>query len=108
MLKSNHQPFTDELRLIKGSNVKNAAGYDDEEQTEVINDVFCSFSIGISRAEYYEALKAGVKLSATVEMWEVDYTGEERAQYCGKTYKIGRTWPTGTGTIYLYLEEVTR
>lgn len=106
MIKSNHMPFTDLARLISQQTTQDASGYPVKTETET--EVFCSFSVGVNRTEYYEAMKAGVRLSATVEIWELDYNAEELLDYEDKRYKITRVWPTGTGTLQLYLEEVVR
>lgn len=106
-LKSNNCPFTDIVKLVKVTDTKDASGYD-AQSVVTEREVYASFSIGVNRAEYYESMKAGVKLSATVEVWEVDYDGEQLLTHNGKSYNIGRVWPTGTGTLFMYLEEVTR
>ncbi|MDY6418880.1 MAG: hypothetical protein SPK87_09080 [Bacteroidales bacterium] len=62
----------------------------------------------MSRSEYYEAMKAGVQVSATVEIWEDDFEGEWLLEFGGHRYQIGRSWPTGRGTLELYLTEVWR
>ena len=54
------------------------------------------------------AAKAGVRLSATVEIWEDDFEGERKLERDGDLYEIGRIYPTGRGTLMLYLTEVWR
>jgi hypothetical protein len=53
-------------------------------------------------------MKAGVQVSATVEIWEDDFEGERLLEFGGHRYQIGRSWPTGRGTLELYLTEVWR
>ena len=104
--KTNRTPWTDVVSLIAVVATEDAAGY--ETKTETSRDVFCTFTNGVSRAEYYEAMKAGVQVSATVEIWEDDFEGERLLEFGGHRYKIGRSWPTGRGTLELYLTEVWR
>lgn len=105
-MKTNRTPFTDVCELISSAPAKDSEGYNTSLPAPTSREVFCSFSEGVNRAEYYEAMKAGVKLSATVEIWEDDFAGERELLHGTVKYKIGRTWPTGNGTIFLYLEEV--
>ena len=106
--KSNRTPFTDRVTLV-AENVtgRDADGYD-IMGTPTEREIFCGFSEGVSRAEYYEGMKAGVRLSATAEIWEDDYQGERRLEHGSRKYQIGRVWPTGRGTLQLYLTEVWR
>lgn len=106
MIKSNNTPFTDLALLITPQETRDASGY--VTTTEISREVFCSFSVGVNRTEFYESMKAGVKLSATVEIWELDYEEEELLEHAGKRYHITRVWPTGTGLLQLYLEEAVR
>lgn len=106
--QSNRTPMTDVVTLIGGaSQGKDADGYD-VPATPTEREIFGGFAKGVSRAEYYEAAKAGVRLSATVEIWEDDYQSERLLEHDGHRYQIGRTWPTGRGTLQLYLTEVWR
>ena len=107
MLNSNNTPFTDILTLCSCAETKDADGYTGT-QSATERNVFGSFSVGVNRADYYESMKAGVRLSATAEVWEIDFKNETHLRHNGNFYKIGRTWPTGEGTLYLYLEEVIR
>lgn len=104
--KTNRAPWSDYVELITVSSTKNASGY--EEKTESRREVCCNFCDGVSRAEYYEAAKAGTRVTASVELWEDDYDKERELDFEGTRYKIGRVTPTGRGTQLLYLEEVWR
>lgn len=103
-MKTNRAPFSDICELISVSTAKDADGYDIRTETE--REVFCSISAGVSRTEMYEALKAGIKLSATAEVWEADYNRAELLEYEGIRYRIVRCYPSGYGTLELSLEEV--
>lgn len=106
--RSNRTPMTDRVILI-GSDVgsQDGDGYD-VTVTPTRREIFGGFAEGVSRAEYYEAMKAGVRLSATVEIWEDDFQGERLLEYGSRKFQIGRAWPTGRGTLQLYLTEVWR
>lgn len=105
-MRTNRAPFTDECFFIASSEVLDAGGY--STKTETQRPVLCSFSEGVARTEFYEAQKAGYKLSATVEVVESNYSGEANVIHSGRRYKIVRTFPSGYGTLLLYLEEVIR
>lgn len=108
-LKTNRTPFSDLARLWPDVSEYDADGYrlPPEKKPEPV-EVFCSFSIGASRTEFYEAAKAGYRIAATVEVWEDDYSGEPHVSILDTRYIVRRVWPTGTGTLLLYLEEVMR
>ena len=99
-MKSNRTPFTDLCKLIA---VKKTY-----ETEDVPTEVFCSVSQGVGRTEFYEALKAGVRLSLVVEVNEFDYDGQTVLEHDGHRYSIERTYPTGYGTLELSCAEVTR
>lgn len=103
---TNRTPWCDVVSLISVVSEEDAAGY--ETKSEIAREVSCTFTNGVSRAEYYEAMKAGVRVSATVELWEDDFENERLLEFEGKRYEIGRCWPTGRGTVDLSLSEVWR
>jgi hypothetical protein len=105
--KSNRTPMTDRCKLVSYAAVPDADGYD-ASRTPSKREIFCGFAEGVSRAEYYEAMKAGVRLSATVEIWEEDYQNERELEFGSRRFQIGRVWQTGRGTLQLYLTEVWR
>lgn len=106
MLQTNRTPFTDICRLIGVEKVQDASRhYSTKDQPA---EIFCSFQKGVARADFYEGLKAGVRLSATVEVWEAEYEGQELLEHGETRYRIVRTYPSGAGTLLLYCEEVTR
>lgn len=105
-MRSNNTPFADVCSLISTVATKDADGYD--TVTETFRDVFCSISDGVVRSEYYEAMKAGIRLSITVEVWQDDYQKETLLDHNKTRYKIERTYPTGNGTLELSCSEVVR
>lgn len=104
-MKTNKTPFTDVCKLVSYQTTKDSEGYETGLPLPTEKEIFCSFFEGVNRTEFYEALKAGMKLTATVEIWEDEYSGEREIIHNGVKYNVARTWPTGNGTIYLYLEE---
>lgn len=103
-MKSNRTPFSDVCELVATAKTKDADGYD--VITETKTQVFCSVNIGVVRSEFYEALKAGIKASITVEIWEDDYNSAALIDFNSKRYKVERTYPTGHGTLELTCSEV--
>ena len=105
-MRSNRAPFTDLCTLIRLEISKDEDGYD--SINEIKREIFCSVSDGVSRSEFYEAMKAGVKLSATIEVNDGDYDKEQILELEGTRYKIERVYPTGYGTLELSCSEVVR
>ena len=105
-MRSNRAPFTDLCTLIALEISKDEDGYDSID--EIKREIFCSVSDGVSRSEFYESMKAGVKLSATIEVNDGDYDKEQILEHEGIRYKIERVYPTGYGTLELSCSEVVR
>lgn len=109
-MRSNNPPMTDICTLIR--EVKTPDTTRHYKTSDSGREVFCSVSDGVVRSEFYDAAKAGIRLSATIEVWEQDYEGETIAEYTaeGKNvrYQIQRVYPTGYGTLELSCSEVTR
>lgn len=105
--KTNRTPWCDVVKLLTYEKQEDEAGFViPASPTE--REVFCTFVNGVSRAEYYEGAKAGVRVAASVEVWEDDYERERRLVHENIMYEIGRVYPTGRGTLILYLSEVVR
>lgn len=105
-MKSNRTPFSDVCSLIAVTKIPATGRHYSTEETAT--EIFCSVSKGVARTEFYEAMKAGKKLTATFEIYEDEYDGQELLEHEGKRYKIARTFPTGHGTLELSCEEVIR
>ena len=105
-MRSNRAPFTDLCTLIRWEISKDKDGYD--STNEIKREIFCSVCDGVSRSEFYEAMKADVKLSATIEVNDGDYDKEQILEHEGTRYKIERVYPTGYGTLELSCSEVVR
>lgn len=104
--RSNGCPFSDRVALVTVTVTEDADGY--ETRTESERTVWCNLVRGAARADYYEAMKAGVRVDATLELWEDDYQSEQLARFGGHDYKVGRVFTTGRGTLELSLQEVWR
>lgn len=66
-----------------------ADGYDviEEERTVVPVEVR-----SVTRAEFYEAMKAGVSLTTAFIMWACDYAGQPYIEHDGVLYKVERAY----------------
>ena len=105
-MRSNTSEWSTTLKLIKRITTTDSDGF--ETYVETSREVFCNFSIGVSRNEFYEAYKAGLELSAEVEVWHFDYDGEKIAEVNGVRYKVVRAFPVTLDTVILVLSEVLR
>ena len=106
MLQTNRTPFTDICCLIAETKHYDVSRHYTTEPAKT--EIFCSFQKGVARAEFYTGLKAGVQLSATVEIWEAEYEDQRLLEHEDKLYRIVRTYPSGAGTLLLSCEEVER
>lgn len=102
-MKSNRTAFCDLCSLIAVTETEDADGYTLKAETPA--EVFCSITSGVARSEMYEALKAGIKLSGTAEVWEDDFSGQTVLEHEGVRYNIVRAYPTGRGTLELSLSQ---
>ena len=103
--RSNDTPWMDEIDLISVKKTRDGDGYDDISDLPR-RTVDCNFYDGVSRNEYYESMKAGMRASATAEIWPEDYRKETLVEFDGDLYEVIRHYPSGYGTIYLILQEV--
>jgi len=99
--RTNKTPWMDKINLITVTETVDADGYVTKVETE--RTVRCTFTEGINRNEFYEAMKSGMQLSAVVEMWQNEYQNEKKCTYNNKKYKIVRSYETGRGTVELSL-----
>lgn len=106
-MRTNNTPFTDICTLIAQKKSKGGDGYTDTD-AETAREVLCSVCDGVTRSEFYEAYKAGLKLTLTVEIHEGDYNAERLLEHDGKRYQIIRTYPSGYGTMECTCAEVVR
>ncbi len=106
MVITNRHSWTDVIELIAETKTPDDDGFDVIVETP--REVFCNFQNGVARGEFYEGMKAGMRPTATVEVWEDDYQNEELCEYDGIRFSVIRTYPSGCGTLVLILQKVIR
>ena len=98
--------LNDTIKLVDVVADMDADGY--ETFDEKLTEVKCDSGNGVTRAEFYEAMKAGMELTAAFEMWACDYGGQKVIEHNGKRYKVERAFPTGDGVVQLNCAEIKR
>jgi hypothetical protein len=98
--------LNDTISLVSTAKITDADGYD--TITETLTEVMCDSGNGVTRSEFYEAMKAGIKLTAVFEMWACDYGGQSLIEHNGTRYKVERAYPLADGGIQLNCSEVIR
>ena len=109
-----HTPWSDEIDLIsfapagtgEGATIQDAQGYADVK--EVKSSVFCTWEDGVSQKEFYLSNKEGLQASASVELWTVDYGGQEFVDFREKRYRVLRSFVSAFDCTTLILSEVIR
>ena len=96
----------DTISLVNVIKTTDADGYDTVAET--LTTVKCDSGNGVTRSEFYEAMKAGIKLTAAFEMWACDYGGQGLIEHNGTRYKVERAYPLDDGGIQLNCSEVIR
>ena len=99
--------WRDSVELIGNTTAKDSEGYDIKTPTapRTVTAIFCR---GVDSEAFTQGDKQGMRLTATVEIWEGDYQGETLVSYFGVDYEVRKTRTTGRGTVLLDLEEVWR
>ena len=98
--------MTDTIRLISSKRVRDPDGY--WTDVETAEEVFCDSGKGVTRAEFWEARRSDVKMSAAFELWACDYGGQTVVEHNGTRYKVERAYPLGDGSIQLNCSEAVR
>lgn len=96
--------LNDTIKLVDIVATEDADGYETFE--EILTEVKCDSGNGVTRTEFYEAMKAGLELSAAFELWACDYGGQKEIEHHGKRYKVERTFPMNDGVVQLNCSEV--
>ena len=96
----------DTISLVNVVKTTDADGYD--TTTETLTTVMCDSGNGVTRSEFYEAMKAGIRLTAACEMWACDYDGQKVIEHNGKRYNVERAFPLGDGAVQLNCSEIKR
>lgn len=89
------------IKLITKTITRNAIGYPVE--TGTAKEVLCRVE-SVTRAEYFQAGKAGIAPAFVFVINAAEYSGEVEAEYLGKTYRIYRTYADGSDYLELYAE----
>ena len=98
--------LNDTIKLVDVVATEDADGY--ETTVEEMTEVKCDSGNGVTRAEFYEAMKAGMALTAAFEMWACDYSGQKVIEHNGKRYKVERAFPLSDGAVQINCSEVKR
>lgn len=96
----------DDVTLIGVTAVKDAEGY--ETVTETSTETTAIFCLGVDLEQHTQDGKAGMRRTATAEVWNGIYSGETQLSCGGVRYEITTAKNTGRGTVLLGLEEVWR
>ena len=96
----------DTISLVNVVKTTDPDGYD--TVIETLTTAKCDSGNGVTRSEFYEAMKAGIKLTAVFEMWACDYGGQSLIEHNGTRYKVERTYPLADGGVQLNCSEVIR
>ena len=94
--------FTDEITLIAYDEHQDEIG--NWIKTPVETEAFCSVS-SITRAEFFDAGRNGMKPDCVATMRLYDYDGQTEARLNGKHLHVYRTYANKPDMIELHLEE---
>lgn len=72
-------------------------------KSRTARDVFCKVD-SVTRAEFFEAGRSGLKPEYRITMFSGDYQGESIAWYKDRIYSVYRTYVAKTDIIELYVE----
>lgn len=104
--KMSGMTLSDVISLVDYVVTEDADGY--ETTVEHLTEVKCDSGNGVTRTEFYEAMKAGMELTAAFEMWACDYGGQKVIEHRGKRYKVERSFPLSDGAVQINCSEVKR
>lgn len=88
---------------------KDTVTYDDygvAVKTRTGREVYCKVD-SVTRSEFFEAGKAGLRPEYRMSMFFGDYEGETIVGYNGRMYSVYRTYMAKTDIIELYVERKT-
>ena len=69
-------------------------------------DVYCSVR-SVTRAEFFDAGRAGLNPEYQISMFFGDYNGETLVGYKGRMYSVYRTYQAKNDTVEVYVERRT-
>lgn len=99
--------WSDTVTLLRVLSEKDADGYE-TGTSEQGTETGAIFIQGADAATETDADKHGPRRSATVELWEQDYSGQPYLRHGGTLYSVETCTTTGRGTVMLKLQEVWR
>lgn len=114
-----HTPWSDVAELVSFNLIKDPQGFEyltpttDEQGREqpgqpTKRQICCTFEEGTSQKEFYYSHKEGLRASASLELWTVDYQGEEFVDFAGRHFRVLRSFVSGFDMTTLILSEVIR
>lgn len=90
-----------EIKLIK-SVEKNDALTGSLKKVDEAESIILADNVSISRNEYYQAQRNGIRVSAVFRVWDFEYQNENYIEHNGVRMEIERTYPlAGTEKIEL-------
>lgn len=92
---------SDVITLVSVASSQDAYGVWREKETT--RDVFCKVD-SVTRSEYFEGGRNGLKPEYRITMFFGDYEGEGTVIYNGKSYGVYRTYHASTDVLELYVE----
>lgn len=93
---------SDVIKLIKENYEADKIGQRISKESE--RTVFCNVK-SITRQEFFEAGRNGLKPALTFEIFAYDYDGEKIIEYQGRRYGVYRTYRGKHDKMDLYTEE---
>lgn len=111
-----HAPWSDEITLVWLEAQTAGSGFAEETEHRSDPPLMCDWEDGVSQSEFYRSMKAGNEAAAQAEVntadyaefWPANYSGYRFAEFCGKRYRILRSFPQTFDTTTLILTEVIR
>lgn len=97
--------WRDVITLVKQTVTIDTDGY--ETVVETTKDV-CADCNSVTRSEFYEAYKNGLKLSLSARIRCCEYSGEKFIDYNSRRYQVERTYSADGEVIELNCSEVIR
>lgn len=92
---------SDVISLVSVTRTQDAYGVWRESPKE--REVFCKVD-SVTRAEYFEGGRNGLKPEYRITMFFGDYDGEQTILFNDKAYGVYRTYHASTDVIELYVE----
>lgn len=98
--------FCEEIVLIDAAgDAADADGYAVKTETRTL--AFADVK-SVRRSEFYESMRAGVKMAAAFEIRACDYSGQQCVAYDGRRYQVERTYTKTGEMIELNCSEIKK